>query len=835
MKSKYKIKKILLLLLPLLFSILSTYIVYSSHFSNYHQQHEKILTSTSPDYSIIKNNSLILTDPNFKTDEFLDQFSLDSVTYIGYLQCELNFDSEFYDLVIFFAPQEYYSKYSNVAIENNSVILDKTFSTSKGIDLFQNVTFEYIIEDEKIESNISACNFAEVEDVLTSELLKYSWDETHGEIYLFVLPDMFNQIFNLILENLTYYFLPLIEFSDAFLGSNPPHQIQNLLREKREKLDLFFDYSFNSSNLEESWVRQNLLERKLIVFEENYNEYTWARVLIFYTLCFSFCYIVISNTTKTYIKSQKEKIEFQYIRGNKRMHLIKNLVVSEILIVFFAITFSFIISILIIGLSYPNLLAFGYYYGMNIALVSSIALFYASIQLMMQMKHLTKLYRRVKNSEETLLNKIIRIFLWTFANLGSGTVLYLFLSNTNQKIESKPDFSLLIGGILVILSILVMSKKGIIRIGKGVSYIFVRILRIGKYMLKTLEKITNSNYRLIQLLILFGITGSFFLSGADTIVNYHHINQEYNKIGDLSINYPEVETQIVDSHLEIYVNISSHIQLLRASMEFVNDENSFVSHGILVFLINDSAISTIFNSDIFQKNYEGTQESHQVGNILAANWNTSIINRAFADLTDSSLEELIEIPLPITDKSDFYPTKIYTPSVIDIVDFAPFFSGISQERPFIIMNANIEENATKLDISSIYQNLWLKDNIDVNLFADNLQNLNEDYNLHIEIVTQDKDSIITDAFWIPSVLSNFIITLFSIFTLCLVVLYLGYYLEVIDGQLKNFRTFFARGLSINRGIFFAFLPLFILTFLYIVIGYLLGLLLFSVVMITVQP
>ncbi|MHA1667129.1 MAG: hypothetical protein ACTSUR_00620, partial [Candidatus Heimdallarchaeaceae archaeon] len=190
---------------------------------------------------------------------------------------------------------------------------------------------------------------------------------------------------------------------------------------------------------------------------------------------------------------------------------------------------------------------------------------------------------------------------------------------------------------------------------------------------------------------------------------------------------------------------------------------------------------------------------------------------------------------PKSDSSYFYPTKLYNITVLDIADFVPFFSGIAEDSPFVILNSAFEGNLTKIDIRTYFQLLWFEDKNSKQSFLQQIDLLNREQNLKIEVLEKFDYEIITDQYWIPSVLHSYLLALFSALIFCLVLFLSSYNLQAVNKQIKNFRVFFARGFSIKKALTLAVFPLILYTSFYILIGYTLGLVLALIIGTILQP
>ncbi|MHA1955147.1 MAG: hypothetical protein ACW96U_14505, partial [Candidatus Heimdallarchaeaceae archaeon] len=225
MKGKGRNRALLLLFLPLLFSTVSTFLVYSGHFSNYYASYDNLLQSTFPDYAIVIENDLMLLDPDFNTSTFLKEFELKEATYVGKLKCNLSINSNNYEVVLYWAPEEFFTLHSNVRGEKDKILLDESFISLEGLEINQIISLNFSSESNFVETSLPVSNFISEEDVFTSELLYYGWAEPFHEENLFLVSETFYKIFEEFIESITIYYVPLFEFSDAFLKSRPPHQM----------------------------------------------------------------------------------------------------------------------------------------------------------------------------------------------------------------------------------------------------------------------------------------------------------------------------------------------------------------------------------------------------------------------------------------------------------------------------------------------------------------------------------------------------------------------------------------------------------------------------------
>ncbi|NPD89899.1 MAG: hypothetical protein HGN29_14390, partial [Asgard group archaeon] len=501
------------------------------------------------------------------------------------------------------------------------------------------------------------------------------------------------------------------------------------------------------------------------------------------------------------------------------------------------IFFSFIASIVVLGVFTPSLLGFAYYYGMNLLISCLIAVFYGSIQLLILSNHLKEIYKEGEKEENVPLNKLStflgKTLPWLLFNLSLGfSFFFLFFTGILKfEMDFYSGISLIVISVLFTLFLnIIMLKKTILWIGKKVvslSYIFSKL---SKQTIKLSRRFIKDSYRMIQLLILFLIICTFFLSSFDTINNFNSLNNDLNQVGDVIISFHPEKGDIVNSYLSPYVNISAEVQLLVSEFKTLTEPGP-ISHYGFIFLINSSKISQIFDSKAFKDKYFGNYIASEISNELIDDCDLVVVNKALAELVSTQQSDAFYIPIPTKNGEN----NLLRTTVLDIARFVPYFSGISGEKPFSILNSEIITNATELQVKTMHHIIWLKENISKTVFKDNIQTINKNYNTHIEIIDQFEFPIITDYYWVPSVFRQFMLSLLTVFTVCLFFLFLAFYSDTIDKQMKGFRIFFARGLSFKKGIFLSMLPLFLFTLFYIVFSYIAGLILSFVMFSSIQP
>jgi hypothetical protein len=841
MKGRDRNKAFLLLFIPLLFSTISTFLVYSGHFSNYYAKYENLLETTFPDYAIVLEDNLILLEPEFNVESFLTSFELKEVTYVGKLRCNLSFNSNNFEIVLYWAPEEFFVQHSKAKGEKDKILLDRSFISLDDLEINQNVSFNFSSENNQVETNLSISNFVSVEDVFTDELLQYGWVEPFHELNLFLTSETFYEIFEEFIEGITTVYAPLFEFSEKFLKSHPPHQMIDNLEEKKQELDYYFDYSYNPANHEEEMIRQYSLERELHYFTSNYREYTLSRVILFYVISFSFCYIVMNFTTQEYIKSQKERIRISYLRGSKRSNLLLNFTGLESRTTLLSIFLGFFASIVILAVFTPSLLRFTYYYGMNLLIVFLIAVFYGSIQLITLTNQLKQLYRIDDKESEYIIGKIFsfsgKTVPWILFNILIGFSFFLLFFTGIVKFEFDSTIYLIVISVLVTLILNIMIwKKTIFKIGRKVVNFSTILSKLSKQTIKLARKFIYSSYRIIQLLILLIMICTFFLSSFDTIKNLNLCNNELNQIGEIILSFHPEKENIVEANLSNLVDHSVEIRSSTTLLDSITlEESEGISRLVDIYYINSSKIQTLFSSISIREKYKGNFDAQVIANELETDLNSVVINNALAQLLSIQLHSTFNLPIPIELNPYIESRTNYRVTAIDTVSFIPFFSGRSLERPFTILNDRIISNTTNIKVNEIYQIVWLKETIALETFRKSIQALNENSNSQIEIVDQFEFPIITDDYWIPAIFQQFMFSLFTLFVVCLFFFFLAFYSDTINQQMKGFRIFFARGLSFKKGIMLAMLPLFLFTLFYIILSYVVGLILSFVMFSSIQP
>ena len=839
MKKWNKTKIIILLLIPLLFSSLTTYIVYSSYLSNYHNHFKILEDETYPDYSILVEDEMILNEPSFNKALFLNQFKLESVTYIGRLKCNLIINSSIYDIQLFWAPEEYYLEHSKISIGENEILMDESLSDLENIDINQQISLNFSYNNNNITITTQIRNFIDSKDVLTSKVASVFVSNLEEKKFVFLTSKTFDEIFGDFFENINSQYLVLFEFSEDVISSYLPQKLDEFLYEKRIELDYYFDYNYNETNFIEYIGRSSSLELQLSNFNDNFKEYTWSRIAVFYIICFGISAVVITNMTRGFFNSQKERIDFYYLRGSKKSNLINEFFSLEIKLAFLDLVIGFSLSTIIMAIFQPQLLIFVYNYAMNLLVNCVTTTIYCLIQFIVSVDCLSAIYRRNVDKELFLLNKIIIALKnglqWIFLCITFAVSLYLFLFSSIEEVEFSSTFFYIFALVIILILLLIISRKTIIWIGERITSLLNHFSQISKYTFKISKRVIRVNSLVIQMLILFSLVDSFFVVGVDTINHYNYINQQNNSIGDIIISYPERNMNLVKSYLTNFTEYSLEIEYVISSMDFKIDETSFISRGVRVFLLNTSTIKQFFKLDIIQNKYSGNYNADQVMVELSENWNMSIINRFYANLANIQKGETTELSLPIKDESPFYFEDWYNITVLDTVDFVPLFSGISQEQPFVILNSEITSNRTEINLKSIYQILWLSSNSSVQILEQFITNINRELNLNIDIFNVDKKILFTDIYWLPSILETLMLSLFTVIIFCLIFFFYIFYFEVIKFQINNFRIFFARGLSLKKGMLNAVLPVFLFTIGYILMGFILGFSLLLIVLTTIQP
>jgi len=797
------------------------------------------MTESFPDYSILIENEASLLNPDFDMNTFLNEHKLESAVYIGHLRCNLIINSSIYDIVIFWAPEEYYLEHSKVTIKENEILIDESFSILEDIVIGQDLYLNFSYDSNNITLATQVGNSVYYEDVLTSRVVSRSWSKSEEEKYLFFLSETFFELFGDFFDNLTINYLLLFEFSETIIKSYLPHKLNDFLIERRVELDSYFDYIYNSTDIYESRLRGSSLESQLSSFNENFKEYTWSRVAVFYIICIGISAVVITNTSQGFFKSQKERIEFYYLRGSKKSDFLRNFLKLETRLLIFVSLSGFLISTILMGILQPRLLTFAYNNALNLIISCITSIIYCSIQFLVSADCLSTIYRRNVKEKKFILNKIITSFKnglqWIFLCIALAVSLYLYLFTSIEKVERSLVFFYIYTLLIVVVLLLIISKRIIVWLGDKFISLLKSFSSISKYTLKVSKKVIRVNSLVIQMLILFGFMCSFFVVSTDTINHYNYINQQNNAIGEIVLNYQEAKEDLVKLHLANFTEQYLEIEYAVSPLHFMIDANTSIASGLKVFLLNSSTIAHLFNLEIVKNKYSGSNEPAELVMDFSTNWNMSIINWVYADKASIQLGETTELSLPIVDNSSYYPEDWYNITVLDIVEFVPLFSGISQEKPYALLNKEITQNRTEIDIYSIYQILWLNENSSVEILEQYILNINREFNLGIEIFILDENLLFTDEYWLPNVLQTLFISFFIDLIICMVFFFYIFYSDVIRFQIYNFRTFFARGLSLKKGIFHSVLPVLLFTLGYIVLGFVLGVSLLAIVLSTIQP
>ncbi|NPD89095.1 MAG: hypothetical protein HGN29_10250, partial [Asgard group archaeon] len=505
------------------------------------------------------------------------------------------------------------------------------------------------------------------------------------------------------------------------------------------------------------------------------------------------------------------------------------------------IFFSFIASIVVLGVFTPSLLGFAYYYGMNLLISCLIAVFYGSIQLLILSNHLKEIYKEGEKEENVPLNKLSnflkKILPWILFNLSLGFSFFFLFFIGIEKFEFGSMISLIVITLLFTLFLnIIMWKKTILWIGKKVISLSYFFSELSKQTIKLSRRLVKDSYRVIQLLILFLIICTFFLSSFDTINNFNSFNDEQNQVGEMIISFQPEKTNIVNANISDLVESSVEIQSSTTLLDSISIEASGgISRLVDIYLINSSKIQRLFNSISIKERYAGNFNTQEIASELETNLNSAIVNKALAQLLSIQLQGSFNLPIPV-ENDEYTDSRInYRLSALDSVSFIPFFSGISLERPFAILNDKTISTTNNASVQTVYQILWLKETISKDAFNKNIRALNENSSTQIEVVEQFEFPIITDDYWVPAVFQQFMVSLLTVFVVCLFLFFLAFYSDTIDKQMKGFRIFFARGLSFKKGISLVMLPLFLFTLFYIIFSYVVGLILSFVMLTAIQP
>jgi len=834
--------KYLLLLIPLMLSSIILFTIYNSVYSTYYYNYKKLITDDLPDYGIYLENKTIYQDSNIGKTSFLKEYNLEKISNVGYFHAMITVNNNVsLPFTVFWASDNYFKDYTNLTIQQNEIFLDSNLKSQFHLELNSSITFQFSVgsyvnhsTDLIFNRYVSLNHLFDIVNYLSEDLLILN----EGEFFSIITTSTFKEQFENFVSDLRLSNIVLFEYNNEILKAKNPKTIDNYLYNQQEKINNYFGYSIDYYNYNqvELRLRTYSLDNLLKELDETKNNFSRTYIIYYYLVCFIFSVYIIKYTVSTYSLTQYSKIRFFLIRGGRRYNLILSFITNELRMILVGIIPLFSISILIFSIFSRSLLLFRYIYFMILSFnVQSLFLF-GACQLFFMMKTIDNKKLFTLRTRDVKYTKKILIFHNLVSSLYSLIIVFIIfyffrtfifsilVSHTYGDSSPSLFFNVLFLYISLIITIILMLKNLSLWVGTKILYLIKYVNKIGKYSYKSTINTIKQNSILAQLLIIFSLLLSFSLVVMDSYSNYTTQHYKLNQRGDIVVSYPLNEINFSQINLAPYCKSSIEIFHGTTLIPVQNEQNEFFDMFLNVYLINYTKIPLIFNLDKFNKNYFGYKNSTELIEKFSTDNSSIIINKSFSEM--ASVKQNDYIYIPTRDEYFIEGKTIYTynATILDVSQFIPFFSGNSPYDSFAIASSKFEaRNLTRLGVQTVFQIIWLKDDVSLDQFRSEIVKLNEEYNIEINEIKPNNLNLFNEDYFLNTpILKQLLITIIIILCLYQLLFYVSYFQNLIESQINSYGIFFSRGLSLKKGLVLAFLPVFLFSISYILLGSFIG-------------
>ncbi|MHA1201611.1 MAG: hypothetical protein ACTSQ4_03720 [Candidatus Heimdallarchaeaceae archaeon] len=825
------------LFLPLLLTSLCFFAVYGSNLASYYENYEGIISSSFPDYAILKENSSIFLNSSYDKTVVIENISLDDYSHIGFFTCQTTlgyFNSS--DFVIICAPVEYYRSYVNLSLSYNEIYLESSLRNEFFNDTNSILSTFKISESISLNRTLTINNFIQKSDFFVNDMFFIESKIFIESKYLFMTDITFEAIFKNHLQLIKYYEMYLFQFERQEIYSQPISKLKSYLQVKETEINNYFDYDYQGI---EYFFQQRTLKEQLTYLDDNYTVLNFIQLLGLYMLIVIFTVIILSYTSETYVLNQREKIALFRIRGGKRSEIFKYFVRNEIIVILLTFCTSYMFSLMFLVFTEPSFLKFRENYLILGASQFVFILSAGAFQTIKVIRKLTK--KRIEIVlEKTLLQKVKNIIKDLFY-LSIPVIFYLILLVLLLGIFWTFEMTIIENAwilISFICSLLVfyflILKDKYLSAGLMIIKLLSKRIHIFNYTKALSQRILSKRLRISKLTIMLILILSFSFSSLDSFKFYKVKSENYNQIGDLTLIFPTSSAERVQQSLAQYVNISIEFQHIQFDKNYITQENDPSTLTIDGYIINKSKITYLFNNEKFSEAYSGQRNLEGIKNKFMTQQNTSIISEELASRLKMEINNSIIFSL-----SEF--ENPYRLEIIDVVSITPIFSWLSKyftgsrvafSPSYILLNSDFESNISQIGDLNTISTLILSESKDIEIVKERISTLNENEHLGINILDFQQINFADEDYLDLIIKPHFLIFIISVIGFALLFFLFDYSNYVFKKQIDGFRVFFSRGISIKTGIVLGLLPMFLfLSYISLIgnlFGWFLGFLLISI-------
>ena len=835
---KGKKEYILLLLFPLIFSTICYFTIFTGEVANYYESVDTIIQNSFPDFVIKKESDSFLYTEQFQKQTIMELFPLDEYTHIGILKTStIVNNNKSLKLTVISAEQEIYQKYYNFTLNNGEVFLDSSLRNL--IPSSNELNFSFINKSKgSVNITLSIKGYAFLNSIFPKEFLSIIDYRTYplnnmDNKYILITDKTFDTIFRGKIENFQFTDYFLFKFSRRILYSQKVDEMLKYINSIESEIKFHFQVVGKKNDF------YYTLKWKLEYNKELYLVVELLQLGLLFILASLITFLFISITSESYINKQREKYALFRLRGGKRYELFKEIILISMKNFFYTYFVVSILALSYVMIFYSSLLHYRWIFGSFALTLFGFEFCIINLQILFLIRYLkveqNKQFIYENNNYEYFLRKLGRMISVVFKELvlpliptlTIGIIFYYYIFEFMFGIELYVNYWIL--GLFYLFFITIsffISKKRIYWIGTQTINVLNKIEGVITYSKKATRKIIVKNQKMLKLLTIFILILSSYLSIIDSYNRYQLKNKEFNDLGDLTIVYPALNNEMVQHSLKNFVSNSVEISYREATSIVKSDLGTYVRHiKIDIFAINNSKIMEFVKINKFSENYEGSKDVNKSLTEIYENTNKIIISQDIA----SKIEKEIGDTFAFYTYDDFTGDDWTKKEIVDVVDTIPLFSWLSfyyfqgddstyYPRFMLVNDKAFNQQNFFEDTVSI---LTLKETLDKSTVIKEIMRINQEQHLDIQILDYSTHLIPRDYSYLLTRFSQTIAYLI-LFSLVVLILIVSYTIEISQKQLRYFSVFFARGVSIKKGIFISLMPLLLFFYYLILIGNSLG-------------
>ncbi|MBY8999395.1 MAG: hypothetical protein KGD64_00605 [Candidatus Heimdallarchaeota archaeon] len=831
--------KLRYIIIPLILSSICFITIYSNDLTIYYGNYDEIISDSITDYMVIKENVSYLYTEDYKEINIQAQLQLDKYSHMGFMSSIIEIEyTETFPVTVIWAPEEFYINQCNLSIEENEFLIDSALR-DKNWNISQSLITSFQFEGGiNVNSTLLLQDFIPTNKIAQTKILEAFFYKYIDENCIFINDNTFDNLFGGYFSQIETQEAFIFKFKRSKIYSQPIEDIITYLATEEEQIRDIFEVDIEDID---NLIYQYSLKGQLELFNSNFKEVRIIQRISIYLLVSIIIILSLILTSRGYLNSQKNKIALFKMRGGKDYQILQAFVSTEVRASGIVFILSYIYSLIYLRITVPLFLRFDLNYAKLAGTVLAFVLLSGSFQVFL-LTQKTRSATTEENIEVTLFRKFYNIAGEMFILLIPIVFATLFfISIYTQLFSNETDISYWVFGIfsagLLIFSLL-LNKNRVLKIGVLVNLLFAKFCSVFNYTKNLSKKVLTKERGISKLLVIYVMIISLFFSLLDSFAAFNIRNEEYNEIGDLTIVYP------IESSNDVYVQLSDHVD---SSIDFyhtyfstdyisLTDTQGIISLDIDGFIINQSKIQNLFDSQQYKEEYSGGKNIEYIKQEFENKTNSAIIPKGLSELINKSTENAFSYEHPSTGNLK------YTKEIIDVIDIIPTFSWLSfyyrtssPENPYYVLLNSNNSDVSSYESVETFSILFLKNGTTKEQFISLINLWNNEYHYDISVIdfghTKLVDSDYSKVFLRPEQL----ITMIIILSILLSYYIFEYCRQVFNEQLDGYSVFFARGTSIKQGIFFALVPLLLFLYSLMVFGNLFGWIFTTILSYNFQP